>query len=88
MPAPKIKICCISSREEARMAIDAGAWALGLVAEMPSGPGPIADELIAEIASVYQALASLEKGRQTLDFNIADLGKSTLDVGGFGFGQA
>ena len=32
------------------MAIDAGAWALGLVAEMPSGIGPIADELIADIA--------------------------------------
>jgi phosphoribosylanthranilate isomerase len=32
------------------MAIRAGADALGLVGKMPSGPGPIADELIAEIA--------------------------------------
>lgn len=32
------------------MAMAAGAWAIGLVAEMPSGPGPIADSLIAEIA--------------------------------------
>ena len=55
MPAPKIKICCISSREEARMAIDAGAWALGLVAEMPSGPGPISDELIADILANLHA---------------------------------
>ena len=31
------------------MAIQAGAWALGLVAEMPSGQGPISDELIADI---------------------------------------
>lgn len=31
------------------MAINAGAWALGLVAEMPSGPGPISDDLIADI---------------------------------------
>ncbi len=31
------------------MAVDAGVWALGLVAEMPSGPGPISDEEIAEI---------------------------------------
>lgn len=31
------------------MAVEAGAWALGLVAEMPSGPGPISDEEIAEI---------------------------------------
>ena len=46
----RIKVCCIASIEEAMMAISAGANALGLVAEMPSGPGPIADELIAEIA--------------------------------------
>lgn len=46
----RIKICCISSPEEAAMAIRAGADALGLVGKMPSGPGPIADELIAEIA--------------------------------------
>jgi phosphoribosylanthranilate isomerase len=47
---PRIKICCISSREEAMLAILAGASAIGLVAKMPSGPGPIPDELIAEIA--------------------------------------
>lgn len=33
------------------MAIDAGADALGLVAAMPSGPGPISDEQIAQIAA-------------------------------------
>ncbi len=32
------------------MAIEAGASAIGLVARMPSGPGPIADVLIREIA--------------------------------------
>lgn len=47
---PKVKICCISSVEEARLAIQYGAAALGLVAKMPSGPGPISDELILEIA--------------------------------------
>ena len=31
--------------------MEAGADALGLVARMPSGPGPIADEAIAEIAA-------------------------------------
>ena len=46
----RIKICCIASIDEAWMAIRAGADALGLVGSMPSGPGPIADELIAEIA--------------------------------------
>ena len=42
----RIKICCISSIEEAKLAIDLGADAIGLVAQMPSGPGPKPDELI------------------------------------------
>lgn len=46
----RLKVCCISSLEEARTAIECGADALGLVAQMPSGPGPIPDELIAQIA--------------------------------------
>ena len=47
----RVKICCIASLDEARVAVDAGASAIGLVAAMPSGPGPIADELIREIAT-------------------------------------
>lgn len=46
----RIKICCISSIEEAKTAIESGADAIGLVAKMPSGPGPIPDELIRQIA--------------------------------------
>lgn len=48
---PRIKICCIQNLDEARAAISLGASALGLVAKMPSGPGPIPDKLIKEIAS-------------------------------------
>jgi phosphoribosylanthranilate isomerase len=48
---PRVKICCIGSREEAALAIECGASALGLVSQMPSGPGVIRDELIAEIAA-------------------------------------
>jgi phosphoribosylanthranilate isomerase len=48
---PRIKVCCISSVNEAWTAIRAGASALGLVSAMPSGPGVIGDELIAEIAA-------------------------------------
>ena len=48
--APRIKVCCIASLEEARLAIAGGADALGLVSEMPSGPGPIPEERIREIA--------------------------------------
>lgn len=47
---PRVKICCISSLEEAQTAIRFGASALGLVGRMPSGPGVITDELIASIA--------------------------------------
>ncbi len=47
---PLIKICCIASQEEAQMAINAGASAIGLVGPMPSGPGVIDDKLIREIA--------------------------------------
>jgi phosphoribosylanthranilate isomerase len=47
----RVKICCMGSVEEARLAVAAGADAVGLVAEMPSGPGPIPDALIAEIAA-------------------------------------
>lgn len=47
---PKIKICCISSIAEANMALSYGASAIGLVGKMPSGPGPIEDDLIKSIA--------------------------------------
>ncbi len=47
--ALRIKVCCIGSVEEAATALDAGADALGLVSAMPSGPGVIADEVIASI---------------------------------------
>lgn len=44
-------MCCIASLNEARLAIDAGASALGLVSAMPSGPGVIDESTIAEIAA-------------------------------------
>jgi phosphoribosylanthranilate isomerase len=45
-----VKICCIGSRAEAALAVRCGADALGLVTQMPSGPGVISDELAREIA--------------------------------------
>ena len=42
----RVKICCISSIEEARLAINMGASALGLVGDMPSGPGILDDQEI------------------------------------------
>jgi phosphoribosylanthranilate isomerase len=46
----RVKVCCISSVDEARTAIDAGADAVGLVSSMPSGPGVISEDLIRAIA--------------------------------------
>jgi phosphoribosylanthranilate isomerase len=45
------KICCISSVEEAKLAVRHGASAVGLVSEMPSGPGVIPELRIREIAA-------------------------------------
>lgn len=48
---PRVKICCIKSPAEARLAIAQGASALGLVSSMPSGPGVIDETAIARIAA-------------------------------------
>ncbi|GAC1394616.1 MAG: phosphoribosylanthranilate isomerase [Ktedonobacteraceae bacterium] len=56
---PRVKICCISSVQEARLAVKYGASALGLVSSMPSGPGVIAEDIIAAIAAtIPPAVAS------------------------------
>ena len=47
---PRVKVCCIASREEAALAVRHGASALGLVSAMPSGPGVIDDATIAAVA--------------------------------------
>ena len=51
MKRTRLKVCCISSIAEAALAIAHGADALGLVSQMPSGPGVIDDELAREIAT-------------------------------------
>jgi phosphoribosylanthranilate isomerase len=49
--AVRVKICCIADVEEAHLAIDAGASAIGLVSDMPSGPGVIDEATIAAVAA-------------------------------------
>ena len=62
----RVKICCIGSVEEARLAVRVGASALGLVSEMPSGPGVISETLITEIAgSVPPPIATFLLTSQT-----------------------
>ncbi len=47
----QVKICCIANIEEARLAVSFGASAIGLVSAMPTGPGPISEDLITIIAA-------------------------------------
>jgi phosphoribosylanthranilate isomerase len=47
---PRVKVCCIASEDEAALAVRMGASALGLVSRMPSGPGPIPESRIRDIA--------------------------------------
>jgi phosphoribosylanthranilate isomerase len=70
---PRVKICCIASVDEAAIAVEAGASALGLVSSMPSGPGVIGDELIAKIAAtVPPAIGTfLLTSRQSVDEIVA-----------------
>ena len=55
------------------MAIEAGANAIGLVSAMPSGPGPIPEDLIAEIAAIVPPgvssflLTCLQDGTSIID---------------------
>lgn len=50
-----VKVCCIQDLDEARLAISAGASAIGLVSAMPSGPGSIDEGTIAHIAASVPA---------------------------------
>lgn len=82
---PRVKICCIGSIDEAWMAIDHGASSLGLVSEMPSGPGPIPEDLIKEIAAVIPPAISsfLLTCRQNVDEIIGQqkrLGVNTIQI--------
>lgn len=70
----QIKICCISSPHEARIAADAGADLLGLVGPMPSGPGVVNLDTAAVIAGSITTTAKpiLLTSSQTADAIIAD----------------
>ena len=50
MVRTRVKICCISSADEANLAISYGADALGFVGPMPSGTGVLDNNVIAELA--------------------------------------
>jgi phosphoribosylanthranilate isomerase len=49
MSVPRVKVRCTASVLAARMAMAAGAPALGLVSAMPSGSGPIDEAFFAAL---------------------------------------
>jgi len=81
----RIKICCISSAEEAKTAIGHGADALGLVGKMPSGPGPIPDWLIAEIVkAIHPPIASFlltsEQSSEEIIYHVKRVDTNTVQI--------
>ncbi len=81
----RVKVCCIQSLEEARTAIAAGADALGLVARMPSGPGPISDAAISEIAAfapppIATFLLTSETTAEAIAAHVGATGPNTVQI--------
>jgi phosphoribosylanthranilate isomerase len=80
-----VKICCISSIEEANLAMQFGASAIGLVGRMPSGPGVIDDELIHKIAkniplSVETFLLTSETKAQSIIEHYKKTNTTTIQI--------
>ena len=81
----RIKICCILSLQEARIAIDHGADALGLVGKMPNGPGPIPDWLISEIAKtipppIASFLLTSEQSSAEIIYHVKRVDTNTVQI--------
>jgi phosphoribosylanthranilate isomerase len=81
----RVKICCISSVDEAALATTYGADAIGLVGSMPSGPGIISDQLIAHIAAqvpppIGTFLLTCEIKADAIAAHQARTGANTLQV--------
>jgi len=82
---PRIKICCISTRQELEAAVGLGVDALGLVARMPSGPGIIPDDLVRELSrrtppSVASFLLTSETTTQAIIAHQCRTGADTLQI--------
>ena len=80
-----MKVCCIQDERELRLAVAAGADAVGLVSRMPSGPGPIPEERIAALArgvppGVSAFLLTCETGPDAIARQHARTGTDTLQL--------
>jgi phosphoribosylanthranilate isomerase len=81
----RIKVCCIASPEEAALATELGADAVGLVGAMPSGPGVITDGQVAAIAAglapaVSGFLLTAETTAESIARHVERTGVSTVQL--------
>jgi len=81
----RIKICCISSLIEAETAWNHNIDAIGLVGNMPSGPGVISDDLIKIISSaappsVSTFLLTSETSSRKIIEHQKKVGASTIQI--------
>lgn len=81
----RLKVCCIASVKEAQLAVDCGADAVGLVGAMPSGPGPISDNLIAQIAptvppGISTFLLTKERTPEAIVAHVRKTGVNTVQI--------
>ncbi len=81
----RVKICCMSSQQEALLAIKYGATAIGLVSQMPSGPGIVSDEMIIDILKVVPKtistfLLTCETQADQIALQLRKLGANTVQL--------
>jgi len=81
----RIKICCIQSVAEMELAVRYGADAVGFVSAMPSGLGPISEELIAELipavpAGVASFLLTSRRSAVAIADQVRRLGPTTVQI--------
>jgi len=81
----RIKICCIASEEEARMAIAAGVDALGFVGVWPPTPRTIPDTRIAEIAAqvpppIETFVLTSETSAEAISAHIRETGTTGVQI--------
>ena len=85
MKRTRLKVCCIASHDEAVLAINSGAHAIGLVGKMPSGPGVISDEQAQEIAEktpphISTFLLTNETTAENIAAHVRQVGSNTVQI--------
>jgi phosphoribosylanthranilate isomerase len=85
LSSTRFKVCCIRNVAEAELAYAHGAAAVGLVSQMPSGPGVIDDKTIADVARTMTGrietfLLTAEKSAARIAEQVRQLRPSTVQL--------